>query len=279
MKIIDAHNHPDWHGMDLIRFLENMDGCGIERTWLLSWECPPEELHESSIGVMPGPLFGRAGGPIPFARCLSYAERAPERFVLGYAPDPRDPNACRKLYAAHSIYNVKVCGECKWRMMYSNPDCLRLFRTAGTLKMPVTLHWGEDTQRTMDDPRCDWSGGTIDTLEDVLRQCPETLFLSHAPGFWEYFRDKDDPTADGRIARIMRKYPNLYCDISANSGLNALSADVEYTKKFIAEFQDRIVYGRDCFHNRHQEFINSLEMPEAIVEKIFFRNAEKLLSV
>mgnify|MGYP003320178318 CR=1 FL=1 len=25
MKIIDAHNHPDWHGKDFSRFLQDMD--------------------------------------------------------------------------------------------------------------------------------------------------------------------------------------------------------------------------------------------------------------
>ncbi len=38
--IIDAHNHPDWHGHDLAKFLANMDANGIDVTWLLSWEAP-----------------------------------------------------------------------------------------------------------------------------------------------------------------------------------------------------------------------------------------------
>ena len=40
MKIIDAHNHPDWHGHDLDKYLVNMDQYGIEKTWLMNWECP-----------------------------------------------------------------------------------------------------------------------------------------------------------------------------------------------------------------------------------------------
>ena len=32
MKIIDAHNHPDWHGKDLERFLQDMDAKNIEKT-------------------------------------------------------------------------------------------------------------------------------------------------------------------------------------------------------------------------------------------------------
>ena len=71
MKITDAHNHPDWHGHDLNRFLENMDSCGIEKTWLLSWECPRREYHLNNVSVMGGPVCGDNAGPVPFSRCIS----------------------------------------------------------------------------------------------------------------------------------------------------------------------------------------------------------------
>lgn len=288
MKIIDAHNHPDWLGHDLDRFLKNMDSAGIDKTWLLSWECPRSEYHDGTPSVVAGPLLGVSTGPIPFARCVSYAERAPERFILGYAPDPRDEDACRKLCAAKEIYGAKICGEAKWRMMYNNPDCLRLFRTAGRLKMPVTMHFGYDFQHTYEDRRREWFGGTIDTLEDVLRSCPETKFLGHAPGFWVHISDDDlwkdnvypenaPVVREGRISQLLRKYPNLFCDISAGSGLYALSRDPEYAAEFIMEFQDRILYARDCFHNKHQEFINSLGLQQSVLEKLYYGNAERLL--
>ncbi len=43
----------------------------------------------------------------------------------------------------------------------------------------------------------------------------------------------------------MRKYPNLYGDISAGSGCNALTRDPEYAVKFMTEFQDRLLFGLD----------------------------------
>ena len=86
--IIDVHNHPDWHGHDLNRYLDNMKRYNIDKTWLLSWECPIDEYSPEYINCIPdtGP-----NGPVPFARCLSYVERAPDKFILGYAPDPRKP--------------------------------------------------------------------------------------------------------------------------------------------------------------------------------------------
>ena len=290
MKIIDAHNHPDWHGKDFNRFLQDMDEKNIEKCWLLSWECPRNEYYNDTVKVVPSNLLGTTTGPIPFSRCVSYAERAPERFILGYAPDPRDADACNKLIAAHDIYNVRVCGELKYRVMYDNFDCLRLFRTAGMLKMPVIMHFDYDRATEAGAPRCDWYGGTIDTLERVLQACPETTFIGHAPGFWIHISDDDlykkcsYPASDfpvtetGRITQLLRKYPNLYCDISAGSGLKALNRDKVHAIKFLTEFQDRVLYARDNFTNSHQEFLNSLGLPETVLSKIYHKNAESLIT-
>ena len=139
MTIIDAHNHPDWHGHDLPKFLANMDRYGIDRTWLLTWECPPDEYDPA--GYFPVMHFGDGHAyPVPFAACLRYKQAAPERFILGYAPDPRRPEAIDQLHAAIEIHGVQVCGEIKLRMLYDNPDALRLFRFCGQKGLPVTFH-------------------------------------------------------------------------------------------------------------------------------------------
>ncbi len=288
MTIIDAHNHPDWHGHDLTRYLQNMDQHGISRTWLLSWECPRHEYSPHYDSLVPAPLLGSGTGPIPFERCLSYVERAPERFVLGYCPDPRRPDACAALKAAHDIYGARVCGELKIRMMYDSPDALRMFRLAGELKMPVTLHLQYSFQQSWKDQWSEWWGGTIDTLERMLQACPETIFLGHAPGFWMHISNDglyskcNYPPANtkvvpgGRLPELLRKYPNLYCDISAGSGCRSLSRDPEFATAFLNEFADRILYARDYFDNQHQEFINSLDLSREVREKIYHINAEKL---
>ena len=175
MRIIDAHNHPDWHGHDFNKSLENMDRFGIEKTWLLSWESPHSDYCHNYSQLLPSGVLGSGREPVPFTRCLSYKERAPERFILGYCPDPREPDACRRLIAAHDIYGAQVCGELKVRMMYDNPDALMLFHVAASLKMPVTFHLQYDTRRKWDDPREEWYGGSIDTLERVLQARPRFL--------------------------------------------------------------------------------------------------------
>ncbi len=283
--IIDAHNHPDWHGHNLDKFLENMDTYHIDKTWLLSWECPENEYNPVTKKNIPevGPR-----GPIPFSRCISYIERAPERFILGFAPDPRRPEAIDMLKAAVSIYGVRVCGELKLRMMLDNPDAIRLYRYCGEQSLPVTVHIDYEFSTGSNYPRPNyWYGGGIEAFERVIKACPETIFLGHAPGFWAHISgdDKFDkepyPTGKvepgGKIIDMLRKYPNLYCDMSAGSGCNALSRDPEFAKKFLVEFQDRVLYARDYFDNKHQEFLNSLGLQNEVLEKIYSKNALKLV--
>jgi len=284
--IIDCHNHPDWCGYDLDKFLANMAKFKIDATWLLSWECPVDEYAPHNYPAVPD--AAGANGPIPFARCISYAERAPGKFVLGYAPDPRRPEAIDKLQAAMEIYGARVCGELKVRMMYDNPDALRLYRFCGEKKVPVTVHIDYEFDTGVKYPRPNWwYGGGIEAFERAIRACPETIFLGHAPGFWVHISGGGQHNKDrypkgkvspgGKLIAMLRQYPNLHCDFSAGSGLSALSRDPEFAKDFLLEFQDRILYARDCFDNDHQEFLNSLGLPREVLNKVYSGNALKLV--
>lgn len=283
--IIDVHNHPDWHGHDLNRFLDNMRRYNIDKTWLLSWECPRDEYDPNYISCTPevGPE-----GPIPFSRCLSYVERAPEKFVLGYAPDPRRPEAIDRLQAAISIFGVRVYGELKLRMMYDNLDAIRMFRFCGEKGLPVVVHIDYEFDTKSKYPRPSWwYGGGIEAFERAIKVCPDTIFIGHGPGFWahisgdEQYNKTSYPSGKvlpgGKIIEMLNKYPNLYCDISAGSGYNALKRDPDFAKEFLIEFQDRILYGRDYFDNIHQEFLNGLGLPDQVLEKIYAKNALKLV--
>lgn len=286
--IIDIHNHADWHGHDLNRFLDNMKQFNIDKTWLLTWECPVDEYDPNfNYCYNVGAAFGKMG-PISFDRCLYYVERAPDKFVLGYAPDPRRPDAIDTLRAAMEIHGVRVYGELKLRMMYDNPDAIRMFRFCGEKRLPVVVHIEYGINTGSKYPRPDWwYGGGIEAFERAIKACPETIFLGHAPGFWSHisgddkydkeFYPKGKVLPGGKLVEMLRKYPNLYCDLSAGSGINALSRDPGFAKEFLVEFQDRVLYGRDYFDNLHQEFLDSLGLPQEILEKIYSGNALKLV--
>ncbi len=283
--IIDDHNHAEYHQVSAARMIENMDRCGIAKTWLLTWECPPDEVDPETMHLF-SPRDSRM--PVPFESVLDYARQYPDRFILGYAPDPRRPDAIRRLKSAMGLYDVRIYGELKLRMMLDDWDAVRMYRFCGENGLPVLVHIDYEFNRNVSFPRPNyWYGGGIEALERALRACPETNFIGHAPGFWAHISadgqhdktpyPKGKVVGEGELVRMLRTYPNLYCDISAGSGRNAFTRDLEFAKAFLTEFADRVLYGRDCFDNGHRELLDGLGLAEDVLEKIYSGNALRLV--
>ncbi|MFQ6095950.1 MAG: amidohydrolase family protein, partial [Candidatus Bathyarchaeia archaeon] len=92
--------------------------------------------------------------------------------------------------------------------------------------------------------------------------------LAHSQPFWAEIGQLETPAdrygypkypvkKEGVVPKLMRRYPNLYGDLSANSGYNALARDPEYAVQFLTEFQDRLLFGTD---------ITSLDTPTPLVD-------------
>lgn len=290
--IIDAHQHVYWHGKDDSGLIEDMDKHGISKAWLLTWEIPSLEDNPIFHNTL-NPVHYRADGThagIPLEDVLRARDRHPKRFEIGYCPHPSIGNPARLFESAYHIHGVRICGEWKCRMLVDDPRSLELFQKAGELSCPVVIHL--DIPYRVDEDgkpkyRSDWYGGTVASLERVLQACPDTVFLGHAPGFWREIcanADRDPRTypkgrvkRGGRLYRLFETYPNLYGDLSAGSGLRALKRDTRNARKFIDQFADRLLFARDTYGDEHLKYLNSLKLPKDLREKLFFRNAQKLL--
>jgi predicted TIM-barrel fold metal-dependent hydrolase len=291
MKIIDTHQHVFWHGRDDKGLVADMDEHGIEYAWLLSWEIPPFEDNVSYHAVL-NPLNFRVDGThagIPLGDLLRTRDRFPERFVVGYCPHPTVGKAPSLLSAAVKIHGVKVCGEWKFRVPFDDPRCLELFHAAGEMGLPVVLHLDvpyllKDGKRTY---QPSWYGGTVDNLERALQACPQTTFVGHAPGFWrEISADADTDPATyprgpvvgrGRLYDLFDNYPNLVADLSAGSARYALERDPPHAVQFINRYSDRLLFGRDYYGQDLHRFLSGLQLNEEVVERVYHRNAEKLV--
>jgi predicted TIM-barrel fold metal-dependent hydrolase len=162
---------------------------------------------------------------------------------------------------------------------------------AGSLKMPVVLHLdvpyllSEEGERTF---QRTWYGGTIENLERALKECPETNFIGHAPGFWrEISGDAETdgqaypsgPVIDnGKLHGLFDRNPNLYADLSAGSGMTALRRDPQHAVTFLNRFSDRLLFGRDYYKQDLHTFLQTLDLSQEVLNKIYFQNAEKLVS-
>ena len=123
--------------------------------------------------------------------------------------------------------------------------------------------------------------------------------IGHSAAFWSEISDgltqemrNGYPTGkvkEGRLPKLLREYGNLYCDLSAGSGSNAMMRDPEYAAKFLTEFSDRVCYGTDVcaakqtFQYTFDDFLTGLVEKNMIsrdtYEKVIRKNAEKLLKL
>jgi len=220
--------------------------------------------------------------------------RHPGRFIGGWAPDPRDRHARAKLEAAVNIHGIKIYGEMKLRMRYDDPDAISMYHQCARLKLPVLFHL-EAPRVTTEKLNSDalqwpaWYGGSIEVVDNMCKLCPETTFIGHGPGWWREISADADASEDGypagsvkwdgAVTRLMRKHKNLFGDLSAGSGRNALARDMKHAKDFVMEFQDRLLFGRDYFDGSLMETLQKLKLGDKIMKKLCRDNAEKLVAV
>jgi predicted TIM-barrel fold metal-dependent hydrolase len=222
--------------------------------------------------------------------------RYPDRIIPFCCLDPRfgghSPTTDFSwLLAEYQEQGARGVGEITANLYIDDPLVINLFRQCGEAGLPVTFHLANrigGMYGVIDDRR-------LPRLERVLRECPDTVFLGHAMSFWaEVSADVDDETrggypkgpvvVPGRVQELMSTYPNLYGDLSAGSGFNAIARDPEYGIRFLEEFQDRLLFGTDlCHHNQDAPIVaffrqlrEEKRISEAAYEKIAHANARKL---
>jgi predicted TIM-barrel fold metal-dependent hydrolase len=93
-------------------------------------------------------------------------------------------------------------------------------------------------------------------------------------------------TPGGWTDRYLSDYANMYADMSAGSGLSAMTRDEEHARGFIKRHQDKLLYGSDCADPAGFgptctgasmiAAIRRLSPSKEIERKLLFANANKL---
>lgn len=232
--------------------------------------------------------------------CKIISDKYPDRFVWFCGIDPRmaeNTGASDLCYLLehYKRLGAKGMGELTAQLYIDDPKVDNLFSCLEELNMPVTIHIA---------PCFGGCYGIVDELgvprlEKMLKKHPKLKVLGHSQCFWsEISQDNSEQTrnsypngkvVEGRIAELMRRYENLYCDLSAGSGRNAMMRDREYARGFLEEFSDRILYGCDiCVKTTNHPYIfdtfltslrESGDIKETTYKKIVRDNAIKLLEL
>ncbi len=243
--LLDIHGHigricPDRREfIDATNLIAKMDIWGIEAACLLPLSEHPE------------------GG---YLECdtedvIRECSRCPDRLIPFCLIDPRHGNRpdmdFSPLLEEYRSRGCRGLGELLPKMDFDDPRCLNLYRQSGRFGLPVLFDMADTPHGygLRDDTG-------LPKLEKALRDSPETKFIGHGPTFWAEISGDAPPDSrsgypggpvkpGGAIPRLMRRYPNLWADISAGSGLNALCRDRGFSLEFLDEFRDRIIFGTD----------------------------------
>jgi predicted TIM-barrel fold metal-dependent hydrolase len=123
---------------------------------------------------------------------------------------------------------------------------------AADLHVPILIHFQEVDHVPNEGT---WSTGFAKAFASVLKEYPRTTFIGHADAFWanvsaDYHNEAiypTDPVKRGGVTdRWLGDYPNLFGDLSAVSGNNAMARDPEFTADFLKRHQDKLLFGSDC---------------------------------
>ncbi len=181
----------------------------------------------------------------------------PERLIPFCNVDPRaEANSPNADFTRHFDYytgaGCKGVGEVTANMYFDDPMVWNMLRHCADYNLPVIFHIS---------PALGYSYGLADDLglprlERTLKEFPDLKLVGHSQPFWaEVTAGLSDTTRGGypegkvlpggATVRLFEEYENLYGDLSAGSGFNAISRDPEFGFAFLDQFQDRLWFGTD----------------------------------
>jgi len=264
------------------KLIEIMDSTGVDKGVLLPGVSPECRKQYSPTEDILEICAGRPDRFIPFCNIDARAE--------GNSPAA---NHSRQL----TYYKDRGCkgvGELSFNLPFTHPMVLNLFEHCQACRMPVLFHIG---------PQIGDCYGLVDQLhlgglEVCLKRFADLTFIGHSQPFWaEISGDLTDDdrggyptgpvTGGGAVPRLLREYPNLYADISANSGYNALTRDPQFGPAFAAAFHDRLLMATDTCSPKnnfqHAALLRTWKeegkLTAEAFEDIAWRNANRILDL
>ena len=237
--VIDIHQHSHYVSRTDEQLIAHQETMGITTTILLPAGRPVNSpsTHE---GISNG-LQASVGGN---AETYLFAKEHKKHFRFGACAVPDLPDAAYEIEKYLKLGAV-VIGELKFGVQCDSPEMHKIYRLAQQYEVPVLMHWQHEM----------YNYG-FERFYKILEQYPRVNFIGHAQTWWANI-DKNNTdqsvmypkgaVAPGGITdRYLSDYQNMYGDLSAGSGLNALTRDEAHAKTFLERHQDKLVYGSDC---------------------------------
>lgn len=315
MITVDSHTHVNYSGLSLNDIIKYLDKNRIDCCWLLSWEeiAPgPWPYQHLSIEALYEAYSKYPSRIVPFYAPDSHRDDATTQLEYWYRKGIRGCGEMKATLNWESNNAKKILStveKLKIPLVFHMEESGRRIGPRSSAIFDRTLYRGLNTTRKIYQipqrvlrlltniyspfrNRLEYytfPGYMLDfaSLEVVLADYPSVNYIAHGPMFWKHISaDADTSTetyprgpiiSEGIIWRLLRDYPNLYADTSAASGLNALTRDPVNVKRFLSLFEDKILYGTDNVMKGQKDFLDSLRLARETYEKIYGKNACRLI--
>ncbi len=267
--ILDIHQHTDYSGRPDDVMLKHQDTMGIAKTILLP----------------AGKWYGLEAAASGNDRVWEIVRKFPDKYICFANEVPSEPEA-RPVIEKYLKMGARGIGEQKFFTDVTGKTMSLVCDIAQDYSVPILLHFQHERYNV-----------NFDQFYRVLAQYPKVNFIGHAQTWWANIDAKHEQavlypkwkvTAGGWTDRYLRDYPNMFADLSAGSGLNALQRDEDHAREFIKRHQDKLLYGSDCSDHagagpkcsgaQQIAEVKKLASP-AIQKKLFWDNAARIIKL
>jgi predicted TIM-barrel fold metal-dependent hydrolase len=237
--IIDIHQHLGYSGRPNEVLLAHQRAIGATTTILLPAGRPVNtaSTHEGKSNGLDAQALGNEA-------CYQFAKAHSTGFAFG-ANEVPDIEGATKEIERYLDRGALLIGEQKFGVECDSPQMERIYLLAQAHRVPVLMHWEFEK----------YNYG-FERFYKMLDKYPGVNFIGHAQTWWanidknqhdqSVLYPKGPITPGGLTERYLSDYPNMYGDLSAGSGLNALTRDEDFTREFLTRHQRKLVYGSDC---------------------------------
>lgn len=278
--IIDIHQHTTYRQRSNETLMAHQRAMGVTRTILLP---AGSAVQRASTGG--GKHNGLGGvGAGGNASVAELARAQPAEFLFG-ANEVTDLPEARPEIEKQLKAGAIIIGEQKFSVQCDSRESQILYALAAEYKVPILLHFQHNAYNL-----------GFEFFEKMVQKYSNTIFIGHAQTWWANIdaNHKDQSvlyptgmvTAGGITDKLLRDYPNVYADMSAGSGLNALARDEAHGRGFLERHQDKILYGSDCDDHvgdgpkcqgsKTIAMVRKLATNKTIERKILYENAKRV---
>jgi predicted TIM-barrel fold metal-dependent hydrolase len=277
--IIDIHQHLGYSGRSDDALLTHQRAMGATTTILLPAGRPVNtpSTHDGVSNGLQAQCLGNEA-------CRQFPGTHGRAFAFGANEVPDIEGATQEIERYLKLGGV-IIGEQKFGVECDAPAMQKIYELAQAHRVPVLMHW----QFQM------YNYG-FERFYKMLEKYPKVNFCGHAQTWWANINKnntdqtvmypKGPVTPGGLTDRYLSHYPNMYGDLSAGSGLNALTRDEDFARDFLKRHQDKLVYGSDCSDPEGSgpkcqgaqtiATIRRLAADKMIERKLLYGNAKKL---